>query len=216
MFFASVGAVVGSLLPWVMASIGVLIDRAFGGSQRFGEVRVLRRRDAAHFRSVLVRVHHARVCARGARQVRWPRHREFAGQVARQDAAPRLGLARVGSRWPRRRVLSPMCAPRSTCSCSALSYMDVFLLTASRLRSENAFTTILGELDSMSASMRWLALVQFCSWFTLFTIFIYTTPAVAKLHFGSSSSRIRRLRSRGQLGGRAVRAPTTAWRCSPR
>jgi len=69
--------------------------------------------------------------------------------------------------------------------CSLL--YGVFLLTASRLRSENAFTTILGELDSMSASMRRLALVQFCSWFTLFTIFIYTTPAVAKLHFGSSS-----------------------------
>jgi maltose/moltooligosaccharide transporter len=70
--------------------------------------------------------------------------------------------------------------------CSLL--YGVFLLTASRLRSENAFTTILGELDSMSASMRRLALVQFCSWFTLFTIFIYTTPAVAKLHFGSSTA----------------------------
>ena len=62
----------------------------------------------------------------------------------------------------------------------------VFLLTASRLRSENAFTTILGELDSMSASMRRLALVQFCSWFSLFTLFIYTTPAVARLHFKTS------------------------------
>ena len=63
----------------------------------------------------------------------------------------------------------------------------VFLLMASRMKSENAFTTILGELESMSASTRWLALVQFFAWFTLFTIFIYTTPAVAKLHFGSST-----------------------------
>jgi maltose/moltooligosaccharide transporter len=34
--------------------------------------------------------------------------------------------------------------------------------------------------------MRWLALVQFCSWFALFAIFVYTAPAVAKLHFGAS------------------------------
>jgi maltose/moltooligosaccharide transporter len=40
----------------------------------------------------------------------------------------------------------------------------------------------------MSASMRWLALVQFFSWFSLFTIFVYTAPAVAKLHFGATSA----------------------------
>jgi maltose/moltooligosaccharide transporter len=39
----------------------------------------------------------------------------------------------------------------------------------------------------MSGSMRWLALVQFFSWFSLFTIFVYTAPAVAKLHFGATS-----------------------------
>jgi maltose/moltooligosaccharide transporter len=39
----------------------------------------------------------------------------------------------------------------------------------------------------MSASMRWLAVVQFCSWFTLVTVFVYGAPAVAKLHFGSST-----------------------------
>lgn len=62
----------------------------------------------------------------------------------------------------------------------------VFLLVASRMKTENAFTTILGEMESMSSSMRWLAVVQFCSWFTLFAIFVYTAPAVARLHFGAS------------------------------
>ena len=56
----------------------------------------------------------------------------------------------------------------------------------------------------MSASMRWLALVQFCSWFTLFAIFVYTAPAVAALHFGASAL-ARRLTKRRQLGRRAVR-----------
>ena len=63
---------------------------------------------------------------------------------------------------------------------------SVFLLAASRMKGENAFTTILGELESMSGSMRWLALVQFFSWFTLFAMFVYTTPAVAQMQFRSS------------------------------
>jgi maltose/moltooligosaccharide transporter len=54
------------------------------------------------------------------------------------------------------------------------------------MKTENAFTTILGEMESMSTSMRWLAIVQFCSWFTLFAIFVYTAPAVARLHFGAT------------------------------
>jgi len=61
-----------------------------------------------------------------------------------------------------------------------------FLLVASRIRRENAFTSIVNDLESMSGSMRWLAIVQFCSWFSLFAIFVYTTPAVAKLHFGAT------------------------------
>ena len=46
----------------------------------------------------------------------------------------------------------------------------------------------------MSASMRWLALVQFCSWFTLFAVFVYTTPAVAMMQFNGSvrASRVMR------------------------
>ena len=55
------------------------------------------------------------------------------------------------------------------------------------MQRENALTTILGELESMSASMRWLAVVQFFSWFTLVTVFVYSAPAVAKLHFHSET-----------------------------
>ena len=47
---------------------------------------------------------------------------------------------------------------------------------ASRMKRDNALTTILGEMESMSASMRWLAVVQFCSWFTLVTVFVYGRP----------------------------------------
>jgi len=69
---------------------------------------------------------------------------------------------------------------------AALAY-GLSLLAASAIRSRNAFTSIIDDLESMSGSMRWLALVQFFSWFSLFTIFVYTTPAVAKLHFGATT-----------------------------
>ncbi len=78
-------------------------------------------------------------------------------------------------------------ASRSTCWCLPPSLTACSCSWPARCRRENAFTSILDELESMSASMRWLALVQFFSWFSLFTIFVYTAPAVAKLHFGATS-----------------------------
>src|SRR4029078_8123352 len=47
-------------------------------------------------------------------------------------------------------------------------------------------TSIVNDLESMSGSMRWLAIVQFFSWFGLFAMFVYTTPAVAKLRFAAT------------------------------
>ena len=186
MFFASVGAVVGSLLPWAMASIGV------SSIAPSGEVS-----DSVKYAfyvgaALLI----SAVC--------WSAFttREFAPEALDKFDGPAIvnSLDRspdkmrrhawvwlaLGSVGLAAAYLAHVRAALYVLVFCSLLY-GVFLLTASRLRSENAFTTILGELDSMSASMRRLALVQFCSWFTLFTIFVYTTPAVAKLHFGSSS-----------------------------
>ncbi len=44
MFFASIGAVVGSLLPWAMAHLGFRVARAGGSDQRVRQDCVLRRR----------------------------------------------------------------------------------------------------------------------------------------------------------------------------
>ena len=185
MFFASVGAVVGSMLPWAMASIGV---SSFAPS---GEVS-----DSVKYAfyvgaTLLI----SAVC--------WSAftNREFAPEMLdrfdgsaiensmdrspdkmRRHAWIWLGLGTAGLAAA---YLAHVRAALYVLVFCSLLY-GVFLLTASRLRSENAFTTILGELDSMSASMRWLALVQFCSWFTLFAVFVYTTPAVAKMQFGTT------------------------------
>ncbi|MGY3266174.1 MFS transporter [Lysobacter sp. HA35] len=48
------------------------------------------------------------------------------------------------------------------------------------------FAEIMDDLYDMPSTMRQLAVVQFFSWFALFAMWIYTTPAVADLHFHSN------------------------------
>ncbi|AXK73377.1 MFS transporter [Lysobacter sp. TY2-98] len=51
-----------------------------------------------------------------------------------------------------------------------------------------AFAEIMDDLYDMPSTMRQLAVVQFFSWFALFAMWIYTTPAVADLHFHSTDT----------------------------
>jgi maltose/moltooligosaccharide transporter len=48
------------------------------------------------------------------------------------------------------------------------------------------FATIVQDLANMPLAMRRLAPVQFFSWLALFSMWIYTTPAVAQVHFGTT------------------------------
>ena len=47
---------------------------------------------------------------------------------------------------------------------------------------------IFDDIGGMPRTMRQLAVVQFFSWFALFAMWIYTTPAVAQRHFGASDA----------------------------
>ena len=58
-----------------------------------------------------------------------------------------------------------------------------FLLAAGKTTS--GFYQIVDDIFHMPKAMRQLALVQFFSWFPLFAMWIYTTPAVTLYHFGS-------------------------------
>jgi maltose/moltooligosaccharide transporter len=49
----------------------------------------------------------------------------------------------------------------------------------------NALTEIMGDIFAMPKTMRGLAVVQFFSWFALFSMWIYMTPAVTAVHYGS-------------------------------
>jgi maltose/moltooligosaccharide transporter len=60
----------------------------------------------------------------------------------------------------------------------------LYLLSVWRVR--NAFTQIMSDMYKMPDTMKRLAVVQFFSWFALFAMWIYTTPAVTSVHFAAS------------------------------
>ncbi|WP_292151894.1 MFS transporter [Brevundimonas sp.] len=56
-----------------------------------------------------------------------------------------------------------------------------------RARASNGLSEIVDDIFRMPATMRDLAIVQFFSWFALFAMWIYTTPAVTTVHYGAPS-----------------------------
>jgi maltose/moltooligosaccharide transporter len=186
MFFASLGAVVGSILPWTFAHLGVTsiapageistsVKYAFYVGATFLVVAVC-------VSALATREYPPEMLKKFDDPARQPTPLRSAASM-RRHAVAWLGLGALGL------LLAWATSARPSLYvliCAALSYA-LFLLMASRMKTENAFTTILGELESMSASTRWLALAQFFSWFALFAIFLYTTPAVAKLQFGTTT-----------------------------
>ena len=60
-------------------------------------------------------------------------------------------------------------------------------LWLSRARSRGMLRQVMADLYGMPQAMRRLAWVQFFSWFAMFALWIYTTPAVTAVQFGSSN-----------------------------
>ncbi len=52
-------------------------------------------------------------------------------------------------------------------------------------RDDNGFMEVVNDLFDMPTTMRQLAVVQFFSWFAMFSMWIYGTPAVAEYHFSA-------------------------------
>jgi maltose/moltooligosaccharide transporter len=55
-------------------------------------------------------------------------------------------------------------------------------------RYDNGFVTILNDFQDMPRTMKQLAAVQFFSWFALFAMWIYTTPAVTAHLYGTTDT----------------------------
>jgi maltose/moltooligosaccharide transporter len=55
-------------------------------------------------------------------------------------------------------------------------------------KTQNGFVTVINDLYTMPSTMRQLAFVQFFSWFALFSMWIYTTPAVTHHIYGATDT----------------------------
>ena len=70
-----------------------------------------------------------------------------------------------------------------------IAAFGVIQLVAAVLRSDGVeqggFMEVVNDLFAMPKTMRQLAVVQFFSWFAMFSMWIYGTPAVAEFHFAS-------------------------------
>ncbi len=64
----------------------------------------------------------------------------------------------------------------------------MLLLLNSALRGRGALGTLVGDIDNMPRRMRELIPVQFFSWLALFAMWTQTTPAVTRVHFGATDA----------------------------
>lgn len=67
---------------------------------------------------------------------------------------------------------------------SLLELINYFLIKSNL--HNNGFSEILVDLNNMPKTMQQLAIVQFFSWFALFAMWIYSTPAISSNIFGSN------------------------------
>jgi maltose/moltooligosaccharide transporter len=193
-FFIGVGAVVASALPWIMAQFG------FSNSGTGA--------DGATIIPVTVRHAFDIGAAVLLLAILWTvmRTREYPPEElhAFSDAIPApsqsqhvvraSGLQR-GTLWSAGGLLGVALIwglgldRQMYLVCAGALLWGLALLMHGFTQGWGGFGTVMRDLEAMPDTMRRLAPVQFFSWLGLFAMWIYTTAAVAQVHFGSSDPR---------------------------
>jgi maltose/moltooligosaccharide transporter len=184
-FFIGVGSVIASLLPWILAHLGVANTAAtgeipdtvryafyFGGAMLFLAVGWTVFSTREYPPDVLTSFDDAR----GQTPQASPRARSSTTAYVWLAVGIALLIFVYVVQLDRQLYLL---GAGLTIYGAALLYLQVS-------RPQNAFATIMSDLHEMPEPMRRLALVQFFSWFALFAMWIYTTSAVTSVHFGAS------------------------------
>jgi maltose/moltooligosaccharide transporter len=187
-FFIGLGAVVASTLPWLFERAGA--SNAGGGAG--GGITDTVRYSFEIGAGVLL----AAVLWTVVRTREYPPEQLLAFDDANPvDTAPALDAPRE-----RGRGLAWIVAALAALALIAVFALDreLYLVGAGALvwgvaqwlhgRGVHAggFSTFMGDLATMPLTMRRLAPVQFFSWLALFSMWIYTTAAVAQVHFGAT------------------------------
>ena len=188
-FFIGTGAVVASMLPWLLTRAGVSnhVDAAGGGIP-----------DTVHYAFYIGAI--VLLVAVG-----WTvlRSREYPPEELQTFAAaeptattPPTTLDVAASRgkglaWSAAGLVAIAIVrfaaldPQLYIFCGGVLAWGLALLAQSVTNPASAFGTILRDFQAMPHTMRRLVPVQFFSWLALFAMWIYTTAAVADVHFGS-------------------------------
>lgn len=187
-FFIGLGAVVASMLPWLLEHGGVSNVAAAGGTGITDTVRYAFDIGAAVLLAAVL----------------WTvlRSREYPpGELlAFADANPADAAVAIDPRRERRRGLAWVVLALAAIALIGGCALDrqLYLVSGGALvwglaqylhgrgLRAGAFTTFMGDLATMPLTMRRLAPVQFFSWLALFSMWIYTTAAVAQVHFGAT------------------------------
>jgi maltose/moltooligosaccharide transporter len=190
-FLIGTGAVVASMLPWLLtrqfgvrnqAPAGVIPDSVrlsfyLGAAVYFLAVlwTVMRSKEyspeeMASFEENQVRESHARTRRTSEEFVRHGGEQIRLGGIF-------LAVGVLLSLWlARQAIYQVMVLSAGTCVVGLLLILSGLLQR--RGRYDNGFVTILNDFQDMPHTMKQLAWVQFFSWFALFAMWIYTTPAV--------------------------------------
>jgi maltose/moltooligosaccharide transporter len=184
-FFIGIGAVVASLLPWLLAGAGVPNSAAPG--QIPDTVRY------AFYAGGTVLFLAVGWTVFSTREYPPAQLNSFDDANASGDTTIDAGKARRdGLLWLAAGVVAlaaitvaKLEAELYLLAAGLLAY-GIALLISSIWRTRNAFIAIMADLHEMPPAMRRLAVVQFFSWFALFAMWIYTTAAVTEVHFGTT------------------------------
>ncbi len=183
-FFIGVGAVLASMLPWVLAKLGV--QNVAPAGQIPETVRIAFHVGAAVlFCAVLWTVVSTREYA-PERLLSFAR-RSLALPLADVSRAWRLGVAMlVAGGLAAAAIRRFSLGGELYLLAGGLMVFGALFAWLSRTGSRGMIRQVMGDLYGMPGAMRRLAWVQFFSWFALFAMWIYTTPTVTSVQFGSS------------------------------
>lgn len=186
-FFIGVGAVLASMLPWALAQLGVANVAPAGGIPP--TVRIAFYVGAAVlFAAVLWTVVSTREYA-PERLLSFARS-SLVLPLAEVSGAWRAGLLMLAAGGLGAAVIRRFSLSGELYLLAAgLVVFGALFTWLSRTRSRGMVRQVMGDLYGMPAPMRRLAWVQFFSWFALFAMWIYTTPTVTAVQFGSSDPR---------------------------
>jgi maltose/moltooligosaccharide transporter len=214
-FFIGTGAVLAGLLPWALTQCGVAntaapgvvpqtVHIAFyvGGATLFAAVMwsILTTKEYSPEQIASLEV--ARMAQTGAKSTENnAAHRSAAAFLGGGMIWLVLGGAIAAFVWvarlePRPEALSFLGAAELRQDLYVLAGLvvgfGIIQLVAGAMRNagsnDNGFMEVVGDLFRMPRTMRQLAIVQFFTWFGLFAMWIYGTPAVAEHHYATTDA----------------------------